>query len=383
MGSRLACAEVLGKVPCPLRGSAMTRIVIPGLVAASLGFLSLSAIAQQAPQAPANQEAPKQTPLSEQAASPGNRVRVLGMIPPPDVGQGAPYHSPEEIVEIAATAKRDANAANSDSRTAGRSDACRDSVPDMNTPGNIDPIASRIAGNTPRLQGLYRDEKSRATRVAQLAAKALQATNKAEDARRDATDGNYDKARVDKTEIARQKAVNELEKARLKLMETQAAIADYGYVVRHNGGQEVAWTDLDEKAVERRRAGWGLGIPKVTKVGGLRVANMKSGEFQDDNGFYVQITGVVVNTGTKAETVPEFIVTILDAKGFPLRNVLGSPQSRSRLPPEGQLPFRYILRPSPEHIGQIKINFASGKEPPPETPVSLLCEGNQPTMIGE
>jgi hypothetical protein len=361
----------------------MTRIVSLALAAALFGFLSLRAIAQQAPQAPASQEAQKQVPLSEQAASPGNRVRVLGMIPPPDVGQGAPYHSPEEIVEIATTAKRDANAANADSRTAGRSDACRDSVADMNTPGNIDPIASRIPMNTPRLQGLYRDEKNRATRVAQLAAKALEATNKAEDARRDAADGDYDKARVDKTEIARQKAVNELEKARLKLMETQAAIADYGYIVRHNGGQEVAWIDLDGKAVARRKAGWGLGIPKATKVGGLAVANMKSGEFQDDNGFYILISGVLVNTGTKAETVPEFVVTILDAKGFPLRNVLGSPQSRSKLPPEGQLPFRYILRPSPEHIGHIRMTFASGKEPPPETPVSLLCEGNEQAMIGE
>src|SRR5689334_17288503 len=188
----------------------MTRIVSLGLAAAMAVPLSLSALAQQAPQKPAAQAPAQQTPLADQAASPGNKVRVLGMIPPPDVGQGAPYHSPEEISEIASTAARDATAANSDSRTAGRADACRDSVPDVNTPGNIDPL-NRVAMNVPRLQGLYRDEKSQATRVAQLAAKALEATNKAEDSRRDAAAGDYDKARVEKTELARQKAINELE----------------------------------------------------------------------------------------------------------------------------------------------------------------------------
>jgi hypothetical protein len=359
----------------------MTRTVSLGLAAALASALTVSALAQQAPQTPPSQT-PSQTPLADQAASPGNRVRVTGMIPPPDVGAGAPYHSPEEISEIASTASRAAISANADSRTAGRSDACRDSIPDMNTPGNIDPLA-RVAMNTPRLQGLYRDERTQATRVATLAAKALDATNQAEDARRDAADGNYDKARVEKTEITRQKAINDLEKARLKLMEAQAAIADYGYISRNNGRQEVTWMEIEQKDLERHRAGWGLGAPKMAKVGGLKVADMKSGEFQDDHGFYILISGVVVNTGAKAETVPEFVVTILDAKGFPLRNVLGSPGSGLRLKPEEQLPFRYVLRPSPEHIGRITINFASGKEPPPETPVSLLCEAGDLLMIGE
>ncbi|HEV7691101.1 MAG TPA: hypothetical protein VGO52_09775 [Hyphomonadaceae bacterium] len=364
----------------------MTRIVSLGLAGAAAGLLSLGALAQQAPPSPtqpAGQPTAGQTPLSEQAASPGNRVRVTGMIPPPDVGNGAPYHSPEEITEIASTAQRDAVAANSDSRTAGRSDACRDSTQDMNTTAYTgDPIASRIPGNTLRLQGLYRNEKSQATRVSQLAGKALEATNKAEDARRDAADGRYDKARVDKTEIARQKAVNDLEKARLKLMETQASIADYGDLVMRRGSERVDWIDLDEKAIARRQAGWGLGAPKTTKVGGLRVGNMKSGEFQDDNGFYILISGVVANMGTKDETVPEFIVTILDSKGFPLRNMLGSPQRGTRLQPQAQLPFRFVLRPSPEHIGSITVNFASGKEPPLETPVSLLCEAAEISIPG-
>ena len=353
----------------------MTRIVSLGLAAACIGLaLSLSALAQQAPaaQAPA-----PQTPLADQAASPGNRVRVLGMIPPPDVGQGAPYHSPEEISEIASTAGRDATQANIDSRVAGKNDDCRDSQTDMNTPGGVDPL-KRVAMNTPRLQGLYRDEKNQASRVASLAAKALQATNSAEDARRDAADGKYDKSRVERTEITRQKAVNELDKARLKLMETQARIADYGYIRMRNGGQTIEWIDLDMKAIQRRKAGWGLGVPKETKVGGLTVANMNGGEFEDERGFYILIAGVVVNSGSTAETVPEFIITILDQKNLPLRNVLGSPQNRTTLPPGGQLPFRYTLRPSPEHIGHIALNFASGKEPPPEIPVGLLCEASPP-----
>jgi hypothetical protein len=74
--------------------------------------------------------------------------------------------------------------------------------------------------------------------------------------------------------------------------------------------------------------------------------------------------------------VPEFIISILDEKNFPLRNVLGSPQGRKVLAPGGQMPFRYELRPSPRYVGRIVLNFASGKEPPRETPVGLLCEGS-------
>lgn len=352
----------------------MTRLVSLGLAAACASALSLAAVAQQAPQ----------TPLAEQAASPGNRVRVTGMIPPPDVGPGAPYHSPEELGEIASSAARAASDANGSSRTAGRSEACKDSVHDMNTRVGGDPLA-RVAMNTPRLQGLYRDEKTQATKVANMAEKALKATNEAENARRDAADGNYDKARVEKTEITRQKAVNDLQKARLKLMETQASIADYGDLRRRRPSQEIAWMDLDEKAMERRRAGWGLGVPKSTKVGGLSVANMQSGEFQDDLGFYILIAGAVVNTGKTTETVPAFIITVLDAKGLPLRNTMGSPAARTRLAPGEQMPFRYSLRPSPEHVGRILVNFASGKEPPPETPVSLICENDTdlPPLPGE
>ncbi len=297
------------------------QVVRFGVRAAFISGLTFSAAAQQAPVPSVQQEKP-------------DVVVITGMIPPPDVGQGAPYHSPQEIKLIATAAQRDAVTATIDGRTAGRSAACKDSVQDISTSARMSAMAAldRTPTNLPRLQGLYRDEKSRATRVSQLAGKALVATDAAEDSRRAAAQGANNKATVEKLEIARQKAVNALEKERLKLMETQAAIADYGDLRMRGGSQTISWVELDIKAMQRRKAGWGLGVPKETKIKDIDVANLQAAERQDDRGFFLQITGVVTNTGDKAAPVPEFIVSIIDRRGFPLRNVMGSMPSSLRIP---------------------------------------------------
>lgn len=333
--------------------------------ALAAGVLVCAATAQQAPpQAPAG------------ADTGGERVTVIGMVPPPNVGEGAPYHSPEDIEAIGQAAARVASDAMSDGREAGRSDACRDSVPDMMTSPNRNPL-DRVPTNIPRLQGLYRDKKSQAQKISQLAGKALDATEKAEDARRAAAQGASNNNVVEKTELARQKAVNTLEKARLKLMEIEASIADYGDLALRNSGQQIEWVDLDMRAVQRRRNGWGLGVPKESKLP-LAVVNTQASENLGDKGYYLRLTGVIVNTGDKPLAVPDFVVSILDERGFPLRNVLASVPSRIRLQPGGVQPFSYDVQPSPRYVGRIVINFASGAEPPPELPVSLICEAAAP-----
>jgi hypothetical protein len=348
----------------------MGRILHSGLRCALLaGVLVLAATAQQQPQ---------QAPVAPNAE--GERVTVIGMVPPPDVGNGAPYHSPEDIEAIGQAASREAFEAISDSREAGRSDACRDSVPDMNTRSDRDPL-DRIPTNIPRLQGLYRDERSQAQKVSRLADKAMDATVKAEDARREAAQGANNKSAVEKTELGRQKAVNELEKARFRLMEMQASIADYGDLRMRNSGETISWSDLDARALQRRRKGWGLGVPKAPKLD-LNVVNTSASEFVDDRGYFLRLTGVIVNAGDKPAAIPDFVVSILDDKGFALRNVLGSVPTGIRLPPGGAQPFAYDVRPSPRYVGRIVINFASGAEPPPELPVGLICEADPPS-IGE
>lgn len=301
------------------------------------------------------------------------------MIPPPDVGEGAPYHSPEDLAVIGQVAAREAFEAIADGRSAGRSDACRDSVPDINTTSDRNPL-DRIPRNTPRLQGLYRDEKSEAQKVSRLAAKAQEATVKAEDARRAAARGADNRSAVEKTELARQKAVNELEKTRFKLMEIRASIADYGHLSLRNSGEPIHWADLDMRALQRRRAGWGLGVPKAPDLD-LTVVNTTASEFFDDRGYFLRLQGVIANTGDRTVAVPDFVVSILDEKGFPLRNVLASSAGAVQLPPGGFQPFSYDVRPSPRYVGRIVINFTSGVEPPPELPVSLVCAAAPPAGL--
>jgi hypothetical protein len=107
---------------------------------------------------------------------------------------------------------------------------------------------------------------------------------------------------------------------------------------------------------------------------------------QDDEGFYLRVFGQVNNGGGIPTTLPNLLVSVLDERGLVLSTSLAETGGRRRVPPHGVLPFQYDVRPSPEHVGRLVVNFSSGAEPPPELPANLICrsddaEGNSADAI--
>ncbi|MEP7210905.1 MAG: hypothetical protein ABI740_08720 [Alphaproteobacteria bacterium] len=364
------------------------------LICAAAGVLAMSvftAVAQTppvSPSVPPSAPAPTPAPAAPPPA-PTDRIVITGMIPVPVVGAGAPYHSVTELGQMSAVAKQEYSQATHDVRLASESDACRDpkdinvmARPKAPTP---DTIGQHKPGAPPTLQALYVDVKQSSVRVAQLAGKAAEATRKADDSRRAAAAGSLDMKTVEKIELDRQAAVKRLEQERLRLMEAEAAIADYGDLLIH-GQRYIDWLDIDTRAGQRKKAGWGLGLPRTVTVKDLTVSGLKASEMQDDAGFYLRVFGQVNNSGGTPTTLPNLLVSVLDERGLVLSTSLAQTGGRRRVPPHGALPFQYDVRPSPEHVGRLVVNFSSGAEPPPELPASLICrsddaEGNSADAI--
>jgi hypothetical protein len=341
-------------------------------IAAAAGVLAMGMLSAT-PQTP--------TPPAIPAQPPADRIVITGMIPVPAVGAGAPYHSVTELGRMGTDAKQEYSRATREIRLASESDACRDpkdtnvmSRPKAPTP---ETAGQHKPGAPPTLQALYVDVKQTSMRVAQLAEKAAEATRKADDSRRAAAAGSLDMPSVEKIELARQAAVKKLERERLKLMEAQAAIADYqDLLVR--GQRYIDWIDIDGRAAQRQKAGWGLGLPRTVTVRNLAVGALKASEMQDDKGFFLRVFGQVNNTGDIPVKLPNLLVSILDERGLVLSTTLAETGGRSHVPPHGVLPFQYDIRPSLEHVGRLVVNFSSGAEPPPLLPVSLICRSDDP-----
>jgi hypothetical protein len=329
----------------------------------------LVASAQQQPAG--QQPAPvQQPPLGQQPAAPvqdgGERVTVIGIVPVPDVGEGAPYLTVEDLSAIESQTRRNASTAQSDARAFR---TCR---------LKGDPLESRLSYLYPSLEALLDEEVSAGNRVAIQAGRAQEATKAAEQARLDAAGGKADLRTVEAAELARQAAIGKLDEARIKYLEAGAAVADFqdlerrGRVVISAGsssgapsGVPIMWSDLDTRAKRRRDAGWWLGIPVPEPEDGLHIQGIEAHERTEKGRPFVEITGQIRNDLDRAAPVPELVVSAIDSKGFVLTAQPVSTGSGARIPARAARNFAFELRPSPEAISKVTVSFSSKIAPPP------------------
>jgi hypothetical protein len=320
---------------------------------------------------------PAAASAQEQQPAVVDRVVVTGEVPVPRVGEGAPYHSVAEIEALSEAAQKDQVKATNNFRLAAASGVCRDPLlPSAMLPSRPVSMDDRHPPG-PVLQVLYNDQKAAAARVTAAAGNAAAATAKADQSRRDAAAGSVMKTQVERLEIVRQREVEKLEKARLKLMEAQAAIADYGDLA-FRGVKPITWGDLDGMAMRRKKAGWGLGLPKRVDKGKLEIAGLGANELIDDDGLYLRVGGFVINSSDQPLDVPDMVVSVLDERGLVLNNSAAIAMVRIKVPPKGAVRFLHDIHPSPGHVSHLVVNFASGLEPKGELPVGLLCPADNP-----
>jgi hypothetical protein len=324
-------------------GETVRRALAVSLVA----ITAAAAAAQQAPQTPVDG---------------GERVIVYGMVPIPDVGEGAPQFTAKDVDAMEEAARKTMADTRSDTRRC------------SNSP--LIPVVSPTA--PPSMVVLLAHEFEAAMKVANMADRAYAVTLAAEASRRDAASGAGNMQIVEQRELERQEAVNKLQEARAELFEVQAMIGDFQDMMRGERRKTgIAWSDLDMRALNRKKDGVGLNIAMPNLHPGLDIQNVVASQHKDRKGKdMVVVRGDIVNTGAKSATIPELFVALVDEQGWTLTNTTVSPPPFQKGIGAGKRKaFQVEVRPAPEALKTAVVTFAAKHAVEPRMGVSLFCGG--------
>ena len=311
---------------------------------AGIGFASV-AFAQQSPAQ--TQQAPIDT---------GERVVVTGMVPIPDVGEGAPLFTSLDVEQIEAAVRTIETDARRDMRRCNKPAFGARQIVDCKPTGSLNELLAC--------------EIEHSNKAANLAFKAARVTATAEDSRRAAARGEADMKAVEDTELARQEAVRNMQNARQQLLETRARLADM-LDAKMSGAQG---RDPDHEEAQRRKAGWELGIAKPDVPEGLSIQKVQVIERKDKKGAFVLVQGEIHNSNTSAISVPGLSATLLDENGFPLQTQAVSPTTKRKIPAGKSHAFGFEIRPAPQMLKTAIVTFVSSAEPPPRINVTgVIC----------
>jgi hypothetical protein len=260
------------------------------------------------------QQVPSTPPLAEVTlAPPPDRIIVTGMSPIPNVGPGAPRFTSDDLKQLSAEAEKQQKKSIRDLRSCDRSAA----VFKPFEPGN------------PSMPNLLSGEREASRLVGHKAEQAEAVTLLAEASRRDAAVGKVGMDVVEARELERQKAVDELQKARAMLAEMQAMIGQYQHL-REMRRPSIEWIDLQVGSMARRRDNVGIGIATPDRTTPLKVANISAQQHANKKGKdVVLVRGDIVNPG-KAVDIPDLSVALIDEQGWVLVTRTVSP-SRKRM----------------------------------------------------
>jgi hypothetical protein len=305
--------------------------------------------------AAAAQQAPPQTPVDG-----GERVIVYGMVPIPDVGEGAPQFTAKDVEAMEEAARKTMADARSDTRKCIGSGL----IPNVR------------ATDAPSMVVLLVQEYEAAMKVANLADKAYAATLAAEASRRDAANGAGNMTIVEQRELERQEAVKKLQEGRAELFEAQAMIGDLqDMMLGEHRKVGIGWSDLDMRALNRKKDGVGLNIGMPNLHPGLDIQNVIASQHKDRKGKdMVVVRGDIVNTGAKSATIPELFVALVDEQGWTLTNMTVSPPPFQKGIGAGKRKaFQVEVRPAPEALKTAVVTFASKHAIEPRMGVGAFC----------
>ncbi|HVY89370.1 MAG TPA: hypothetical protein VG942_10910 [Hyphomonadaceae bacterium] len=311
-----------------------------------------------------------------------DKVVITGMVPIPDVGPGAPRFTSDEVKALEDAASKSLADASSDMAKCGG-----------------DPFRAMMACKPGGgASGILACEVEAADKAENMAGKAAKATRAAEDVRRRAAAGKATSKEVEDAELARQVAVNKMEKARQKFLEQQAQVADMqDYAIRHGvqlttpipldpdqarrDGEKIRRINTDlaaelmAKSLKREKAGWGLGVARPSTPPGISLEGIEVRRLEDANGDYIQVAGAMKNANNDAVSeLPGLSVTLIDVKGFPLNTITVFADGEGGIPAGQSRPFQLAVRPAPVETQRAIVSFASAATPPPRIHMNgLIC----------
>ncbi len=280
---------------------------------------------------------------------------VTGMAPVPNVGLGAPYYTPDDLVEMKTETRREMMETRRDA------EKC------------IPPPDAFLS-----MDDLLGDEARYGQDVIRAAGIALRATEAAEQSRRIVSGVELDQEKINSAELERQRAIIEYDKARLDLINARAAISDYQDLAK--AGASVVRAQLMARQMKRMNAGWGVNTLARTSSEEVVLENSSAVHVEGTKGkLWVKVTGLIRNKTNKALPIPKLTMTVLDQRGWYLSSIPAETQRRGQKIPAGKaIAFQYVLKDIPDDGANLIVGLASELDPPPRMPMAFLeeCDPN-------
>lgn len=325
----------------------MRRSGIVSLALLAAAFGASSALAQMRVALPKTDDADK--------------VVITGMVPIPDVGEGAPQFTAQDLASLQADVEKTQATSRSD---AGRCGGAPTGI-------RFDPVGAPSIGN------LLAQEFEASTNVLAAASRAETVTAAAELSRRDAADGKVDTKAVEAAELKRQEAVRNLQKAREALAEAQAMIGDYqDFVLRGRKESDITWGDLDGKALNRRKEHVGIGIGEPPVLDALKITGIKAHQFRDTKAKgkdFVRVSGEIRNTSNATVAIPGLSVALVDQAGWVLNSQALEAEHNKSVGAGKSAPFQIDLRPAPGAMKTAVVTFAAKSAAKPRIGIGFFC----------
>ncbi|HEV7689344.1 MAG TPA: hypothetical protein VGO52_00905 [Hyphomonadaceae bacterium] len=317
------------------------------LVAAAL---TLSAATLASAQVAPNSQAPAAARAADERV-----VVTRPMVPVPDVGDGAPYFSVEDLKAQGDAAQAERLNASVAART------CQVAA------------LPKYFANAPTFEILFRDEQAAATSLDNAAAKAAKATEAALNARADAAAGLVDMKAVEQTELDRQAAVTQLAKAQDKWVRAYNRTADAQELFLSGRARDMTWTELDMREAQRRRF---TAEDMRQEFAGLKLTESRAEELRDKKKGerFLRVSGKITNNRTTSVPVPGIFITAVDERGFPLVTRKANTGRGEQLKAGVAQPFVYDLKPLPSGTVTALVHLASRATPPPHLSADMFCD---------
>lgn len=342
----------------------MRHIRTAALLLAGVATLAVAGAAAQQSSRPARSIDPDTTSTTLRLPDfdKGETVTITGMVPIPNVGEGAPLFTSLDLKKMA-----------DDTQT-----AIADTRRDMRRCGGsgVGPVIFRPS-EKPSLPNLLAQEFEFENSVAAATSRAQQVTERAEGARRGAALGTVSMPEVEAAELDRQAAVMALQKARAQLIEAQAMIGDFqSMMLGETGKFGIEWGDLDVRALKRKKEGVGLGVAMPEELKTLDIRNVQASQHKDKKGKdIVVVRGEIANNGKMPSPVPSLSVYLVDERGWVMyastvessgalwRNI-GAGKSKG---------FIVEVRPAPDLLKTAVVTFAAKHAAEPRMRADLFC----------
>jgi hypothetical protein len=306
--------------------------------------------------APAASQSPSQT--REDGVTVVEGVVSVGIVPPPDVGEGAPYLTPEDLAARLEEAREDQIYARNAART------CRS---DVFPTYEYEPDGFA-------LEGLYLTEQEKQAEAWRLGREAHEATERAIEVRQRAASGGAGQDQLEISELRRQQAVNAYLIAEAEAKEARARVADLQSLM-NDGTPEDMRRSLVEFWSAGRAVSGGLGVQIPPEFADLELSQITARERVDGEQLALVVTGQIANPRQRAVRVPPISVTALDRNGQALKTVTALPRRGAGRIAGGQaIPFAYELNPMPANSVRAVVTFASERRPAEYLPVSMFCQ---------